>query len=158
VACAGSVAPPTTVLDLPQAQKTALHVSTISAEAAAGVVMTPDDLNRNVQQITDEIRASSASTLVPPGDPGVAQAKLMKITFTRYDGGNAFARFMLAGLGQIYIEGDVVLLDSQTMQVVAKYKVSKDFSFGGIYGGSTTIRDVEKGFARSVAEAIKPKT
>jgi hypothetical protein len=38
---------------------------------------------------------------------------------------------MLAGLGQIYIEGDVVLFDSQTMQAVASYKISKDFSFGG---------------------------
>ena len=81
----------------------------------------------------------------------------MKITFTRYDEGNAFGRFMLAGLGQIYIEGDVVLFDSQTMQAVASYKISKDFSFGGIYGGTTTIRDVEKGFALSVADAIKPK-
>jgi hypothetical protein len=155
---AGSVAAPTTDLDLPQAQKASFHLSTISGEAAPGVAMTPDDVSRITQQITAEIRASSPSVLVPPGDPGTTQAKLMKITFTRYDDGNLAARFMLAGLGQIYIEGDVVLIDSQTMQPVADYKVAKDFSFGGIYGVVTSIRDVEKGFARSVAEAIKPKT
>lgn len=44
------------------------------------------------------------------------------------------------------------------IQVVASYKVSNDFSFGGLYGGTTTIRDVEKGFARSVAETVKVKT
>lgn len=154
-ACAGSIAPPTAVLDLPQDQKTSLHVGAISADAAPGVVMTSDDLNRIVQLVTGEIRASSPDVLV---SPDAAQAKLMKITFTRYDEGNAFARFMLAGTGQIYIEGDVVLLDGQTMHVVADYKVSKDFSFGGLYGGTTTIRDVEKGFARSVAATIKQKT
>jgi hypothetical protein len=154
-ACAGSIAPPTTIVDLPQGQKASLQVSNISADGAPGVVITPDDLDRIVLLVTAEIRASSPETLAV-SDP--SQAKLMKITISRYDEGNAFARFMLAGLGQIYIDGDVVLLDGQTKQVVAEYKVPKDFAFGGLYGGSTTIRDVEKGFARSVAAAIKPKT
>ncbi len=120
--------------------------------------MTPDDVNRIIQQVEADIRATSPNVLAPAGTPPAPNATLMKITFTRYDEGSAFARFMLAGLGQIYIEGDVVLIDSQTQQVLGKYKVSKDFSFGGVYGVTTTIQDVEKGFARSVAAVIEPKT
>jgi hypothetical protein len=157
-ACAGSVAPPTTVTDLSQDQRASLHLSDITGEVGPGVAMTPDDVNRIVQQVAAEIRAASPNVLLTAGDPEAVQTKLMKMTFTRYDDGSAFARFMLAGLGQIYIEGNVVLLDTQTGQVLGQYKVSKDFSFGGIYGGITNIRDVEKGFARSVAEIVKPKT
>jgi hypothetical protein len=36
--------------------------------------------------------------------------------------------------------------------------ISKTFAFGGMYGGITNIHDVEKGFAKSVADAIRPKT
>jgi Domain of unknown function (DUF4410) len=152
-ACAGSVAPPTVVLGPPQGQQ--IFLRDVVAEAAPGVAMTPEDLKRNVQLVLAEIRASSPAVLQPSGEP---HAWLMKIIFTRYDEGNAFARFMLAGLGQIRIEADVLLLDPDTGQTVAKYQVAKDFSFGGIYGGTTTIQDVEKGFARSVAATVKQKT
>jgi hypothetical protein len=77
-----------------------------------------------------------------------------KIVFTQYDDGNAFARFMLAGLGQIHIDGTVVFTDATTGREIGKYKVSKDFAFGGIYGVATHIEDVEKGFARSVAAIL----
>jgi hypothetical protein len=80
----------------------------------------------------------------------------MNIVFTQYDEGNAAARFLLAGLGQIRIDADVSLLTPGSGATVATYKVSKDFSFGGLYGGTTNIHDVEKGFARSVAEIVKP--
>jgi hypothetical protein len=82
---------------------------------------------------------------------------VVKVVITKYDPGNAVARFMLAGLGQIRIEGDVVFSDAATGQQLAKYQVSKDFSFGGVYGGSTTIEDVEKGFAASVADILAKK-
>jgi len=135
----------------------ATALGTISGDVGPRVAMTQDDVNRIIQQITADIRTPSPSVLVPPSDPAVAPTTLMRITFTRYDDGDATARFMLAGLGQIYIEGDVVLIDGRTMQPVADHKIAKDFSFGGIYGGIATIQDVEMGFARSVAEAIKPK-
>jgi hypothetical protein len=78
----------------------------------------------------------------------------LKIVFTQYDDGNAFARFMLAGLGQIHIDGDVIFIDASSGQQLGAYKISKDFSFGGIYGGVTRIEDVEKGFAKSVAAIL----
>jgi len=35
--------------------------------------------------------------------------------------------------------------------------VSKQFAFGGVYGASTKIEDVEEGFTRSVAEILREK-
>ena len=37
----------------------------------------------------------------------------------------------------------------------AEYQVSKDFALGGIAGATTTVDDVEDGFAKSVAEVVK---
>jgi uncharacterized protein DUF4410 len=91
----------------------------------------------------------------PPADPrGGANVANVKIVFTQYDDGNAFARFMLMGLGQIHIDGNVIFTDAASGRQIAEYKISKDFAFGGIYGGTTRIEDVEKGFARSVAAIL----
>ncbi len=74
---------------------------------------------------------------------------------TNYDEGNAFARAMLAGLGQIHIDGDFALnLLSSGSETVADFTLQKTFAWGGIYGASTRIEDVEPAFAEGVAEAI----
>ena len=75
---------------------------------------------------------------------------------SRFDRGSAFARAMLIGLGQIRIEATVDLEDSSGARA-AEYKVSKDFALGGIAGATTTVDDVEDGFAKSVAEIVKTK-
>ena len=82
----------------------------------------------------------------------------MKIVFTQYDRGNAFARFMIAGAGQIRIDADVMIVDAGNGQLVAQYQVSKQFAFGGVLGASTRIEDVEEGFTKSVAEILRDKT
>jgi hypothetical protein len=71
-----------------------------------------------------------------------------------YDEGNAFARLMLAELGQMHIEGTVTLRDDATKAVVGEYEVSKTFAWGGVYGASTKIEQVQGGFAESVAAVI----
>ena len=77
---------------------------------------------------------------------------------TRYDEGSAFARFMLAGLGQIHIDGDFDLLllsqKDSSNESVAQFSLSKTFAWGGIYGGTTRIEDIEITFAGGVADAI----
>ena len=73
---------------------------------------------------------------------------------TRYDEGSAFARAMLAGLGQIQIDGKVSLRDRAQDALLGEYEVNKTFAWGGVYGASTTIRDVEEGFAQGVATLI----
>jgi hypothetical protein len=105
------------------------------------------------QKIKAYIQIAAPGVLDPAG---AAATDTMKVHFTKFDRGNAFARFMLAGLGQIRIEATVFLVDN-TGREVGKYEVAKDFSLGGMYGGSTTVEDVEDGFAKSVAEIVKTK-
>lgn len=83
------------------------------------------------------------------------RAFVLNSKITLYDEGNAFARFMLAGLGQIHIDGDFVLsLMPTENESIAEFTVQKTFAWGGAYGGSTRIEDVEPAFAEGVAEAI----
>ena len=62
---------------------------------------------------------------------------------------------MQAGLGQIHIAANVQLIDATSGNVTASYVVKKTFAWGGIYGGSTSIEDVETGFAASVVAIFK---
>jgi hypothetical protein len=73
----------------------------------------------------------------------------------RYDAGNAFARAMLAGLGQIHIDGEFVLsMVLPAAEQVAEFTISKTFAWGGLYGGTTRIEDVEPAFCEGVAKTI----
>jgi len=151
-ACADSVSAPTAVQPLSAPSLASLRVSDISADAAAGVEMSDGDFGLICQKVRGYIQAQSPAVLAT-GDG--TQLK-MHLHFTRFDRGNAFARMMLAGLGQIHIEATVAFTDAAGAPA-GTYTVSKDFALGGIYGGSTTVEDVEDGFAKSVAEIFKPK-
>jgi hypothetical protein len=148
-ACAGDVAKPDVVLQDIGPQRGAIQVSDVTSEAADGVQMRPDELQRVTARVKAEL-ARQAAAASP-------QNAHMKILFTKYDRGSAFARFLIAGAGQIVIEAEVSFLDDAGGQQIGKYKVSKDFSFGGIYGGSTSVEDVEGGFAKSVAALLQSK-
>ncbi len=134
-------------------QRRDLKVTSITTGKATNVAVTPADLDRITALIRAEMEARNASHILPEGSP---EGAVVGVTLTSYNEGNAFARAMLAGLGQIHIDGDVVVTDRKSGAVMASYKVSKHFAFGGIVGAVTSIQDVEKGFARSVAEAVLP--
>ncbi|GAA0711082.1 hypothetical protein GCM10009105_12760 [Dokdonella soli] len=76
------------------------------------------------------------------------------MSITRYEKGNAFARAMLAGLGQIHIDGDVQVYAMPEHNRTMAFSVQKTFAWGGIYGGTTTIEDIEQSFAESIANAL----
>jgi hypothetical protein len=76
------------------------------------------------------------------------------VNITRYDKGSSFARFMLAGLGAMHINADVMLKDYETKQGLGTFECKKTFAWGGMYGGSTRIEDIEEGFAKAVAASI----
>src|SRR5262249_56796423 len=78
------------------------------------------------------------------------------VTVTNYDKGNTFARFMLAGLGQIHIDAQVTLRDQDTDEL-GRFQVNKTFAWGGIYGAITRVEDVEDGFAGAVAHLLLSK-
>jgi hypothetical protein len=108
--------------------------------------------------VKTELGGLSSQGIVVAGSPEQLPTTKIKIIFTQYDKGNAVARFLLAGLGQIHMDADVIFIDGATGAQLGRYQVSKQFAFGGIYGGSTSIEDVEVGFAKSVAEILKTKT
>ena len=146
--CAESVAPPVAVQSMAPEQRSAVQVTDVKAEAVPGVIMTPMDLERLAE-------LSKANILAVTGSHPDGNAVTVKIVFTEYDKGNAFARFMLAGLGQIRISADVSVTENASGHLLGQYQVSKDFAFGGIYGASTRIEDVEEGFVKSVAEIFR---
>jgi hypothetical protein len=145
--CAGSVSKPLALQ--PLEQNAPLRLSDVSADAEQGVRMSEGDLGLISQKVKSYIEAESPDVFGNASD-----ALKMKIHFTRFDRGDAFARAMMAGLGQIKIDATVMLDDVGGKQVAA-YNVSKDFAFGGLVGATTTVEDVEEGFAKSVAEIVK---
>ena len=150
--CAESIAPPVVVQDL-AAQPQGIRITGVTAEARPGVIMTRFDLERIGQLVKAYISSQSPNSLIRAD----GSATRVNLVFTQYDKGNAFARAMLAGLGQIRIDADVMFVDEATGRILGQYQVSKDFAFGGIYGASTRIEDVEQGFAKSVAEIVRTK-
>jgi type IV secretory pathway protease TraF len=148
--CATSVSAPVAVQAL--SASAPLHISDISADAAPDVQVGEGDLGMITQKVRAYIQAEAPTVMSDAG----ASAYMMKIHVTRFERGNAFARAMLAGLGQIHIEGTIDLVDASGKKL-AEYKVSKDFALGGIAGGTTTVDDVEDGFAKSIAEIVKQK-
>ncbi|MEI6545084.1 MAG: DUF4410 domain-containing protein [Methylococcales bacterium] len=82
------------------------------------------------------------------------QTILSNIRIKNFEEGNAFARFMMAGLGQMHIDADVDLSDYKTHEALGKYEVTKTFAWGGLYGASQKITDIEEGFSDAVIETI----
>jgi Domain of unknown function (DUF4410) len=154
-ACAGTVNAPTLTSAPTKFDPATAAIGRVSAEAAPGVVMTPEDLRRISGMVQAELASSYPDRVIAAGGPRRSGGVNVKLLFTQYDAGNAVARLMLAGLGQIHIDAKVLLTDVTTGRTVATFEASKTFAWGGLYGGSTKIEDVEVGFARSVAEIFQ---
>ncbi len=154
--CAGTVNPPApTSAPTTNFDPAAAAIGRVSAEAARGVAMTPEDLGRISGLVQAELASTYPGRMIAAGGSRRPGAVNIKLVFTEYDKGDALARAMLAGLGQIHIAAKVLLTDATTGRTVATFEASKTFAWGGLYGGATRIEDVEVGFARSVAEIFK---
>ncbi len=79
---------------------------------------------------------------------------LIGVHITNYDKGNAFARFMIAGAGQIHVDGTISVYSLPNKIKLEEFNIQKTFAWGGIYGGATTIKEVGEGFAMGVAETV----
>jgi hypothetical protein len=129
-------------------------ISVVTSARGEASGMTAADQERIGALVAQKVTAGpppnrfTVSTTIDP------ETLRVSIEFTRYDEGNAFARLMLAGLGQIHIDAEVTLEDCARQVVVSKFEVTKTFSWGGIYGGTTCITDVEAGFAEAVAKVV----
>jgi hypothetical protein len=155
--CASSAGSVKTLVEPPVTETLGRYSRGIVASSSEGEAakMTASDRDRIVALVLRKVqeqmpgRFADVSTMTEAAD-----TLYVTINFTRYDEGSAFARMMLAGLGQIHINADVVGEDRVRQKVLMKSKVTKTFAWGGVYGGATGIRDVEEGFAEAVANVL----
>jgi predicted component of type VI protein secretion system len=119
-------------------------------DAAPGVSLFDYEKSRLTQEIEAKIAAKQQL------NPATGQPKAYEVdvTLTQYEKGNAFARAMLAGLGQIHIAGNVTvyLLPGRTQ--IGAFTIKKTFAWGGMYGGVTSMETIEQGFAEGIAAAV----
>ena len=105
-------------------------------------------------RLAEKIEQKIASRKILNNRNGDMKTYEVELLLTRYDKGNAFARAMLAGLGQIHIDGEVKLIELPERKLVGEFSIKKTFAWGGAYGASTSIEDIELVFADGIASAL----
>ena len=79
----------------------------------------------------------------------------LDVIITKYDEGDASVRFILAGLGNMYLDGDVILVDNKTNIKIREGSFKKKYSVGGLVGGMATMRDdLTSKVGKAIAEAL----
>jgi hypothetical protein len=157
--CASSAGTARAIDGAPRPDTTRFTKLSISATTRPDITMSVADQERIVQLVAARIKERATTRFSEVGSlPAAPDTLHVRMAFTRYDEGNAFARFMLAGLGQIHIDADVALAGGDGSVLLGRYTVTKTFAWGGIYGGVTSIKDVEAGFADAVADVVLGKT
>jgi hypothetical protein len=73
---------------------------------------------------------------------------------TKYEKGNAFARAMFAGLGQIHLDGTISVYQMPDHALLEDFDLQKTFAWGGAYGASTSMEQIEDTFADGVAATV----
>ena len=140
-----SVQPVTTQYQLGRDDNVSVNVSPVTGVAVDEV--TRQRVAQLIKQKIDILRMKASPSPVP-------REYEVNVRLTRYEEGNAFARAMLAGLGQIHVDAHITVFLLPDRIRVAEFDVEKTFAWGGIYGASMSIWDVEEGFAGGVAEGI----
>jgi hypothetical protein len=117
---------------------------------AADVSLLDIEKTRIAQRIEERVAAKKIR------NPAGAEPRNydVEVTLTRYEKGNAFARAMLAGLGQIHVDGNVRLYEQPEHKKVGDFLIKKTFAWGGIYGATVSMEDIETTFADGVAAAL----
>lgn len=122
----------------------------VAVNAIDGVAILPVEKERLSQQIEAKVLSKAHDAKPAPQPRNFA----IEVTLSQYEKGNAFARAMLAGLGQIHITGDVKVYLLPERTPIGEFTIKKTFAWGGIYGGITSMETVEEGFAEGVADAV----
>ena len=122
----------------------------VNVAAADRVAILPTEKERLGEKIKHSIDAKKISNR----RTGDGREYELDLQLSRYEKGSAFARAMLAGLGQIHIDGKVSVYQIPGHTLVGEFDVAKTFAWGGIYGASTSIEDIESSFADGIAAAV----
>jgi hypothetical protein len=126
----------------------------VAVVAALGVEMMDYEKTR----LTERLQVKLDSKKLLNTATGDKKEYEVNVTITRYEKGDAFARAMLAGLGQIHVDGTIKVCVLPNHAQVGEFTVNKTFAWGGLYGASTTIEDAELGFAEGVVDALTGET
>ncbi len=151
VGCAGTV--PKASFIAPPAKDTRVRSGDtvkVSVLTSAGVEMQASERTHLGEVIAEKLaqfQAQNAAT-------GAPAAYEVEVVVSRFEKGNALARALLGGLGQIRIEARVRLLMAENKSMVSAFVVKKTFAWGGMYGAVTGMEDIEPAFAEGVAAAL----
>lgn len=122
----------------------------VKVDAASNVKILPYAENRMTQEITQDIRDMQKNNPAT----GTLASYEVDVHLTRYDKGSKFERLMLAGLGQMHIDGNIDVYSLPQHKLQEAFSLNKTFAWGGVYGASTSIKDIETTFAKGVAETV----
>jgi hypothetical protein len=129
---------------------TAADQSSVKVDAPDEVKILPMERERLAQKIQMKIDARKSANVAV----GAPRTFSVELHLTRYQKGNAFARAMLAGLGQIHIDGKIDVYSMPDHTLVGEFDLKKTFAWGGIYGAATSMEDIETTFADAVAATV----
>jgi Domain of unknown function (DUF4410) len=127
------------------------------ADTAEVSITAPDSIKilpSEKERVAEKIKAKIDTRKAKNGqfrDPRTYQVVL---DVTRYEKGNAFARAMLAGIGQIHLDGTISVFLMPDHTLVGEFAMQKTFAWGGIYGASTSMETIEDTFCDSVAATV----
>ncbi len=157
VGCAGSPAASRALVELPEdvslSSFTSLQVEVESRKALA--------LDSSVESRISELiyakfkeRDSNWFEEVPAAEDD-PDTLVLSVRITKYEAGDPVARALQgAGYGQAHINAIVTIRGKLQSDILAKYSVKKTFAWGGVYGASTTIEDIEHGFAEAIVDLV----
>jgi hypothetical protein len=133
------------------------HVRFAKSDMVEIVVATKDRVeiaDFEKQRFAETIKTKIAEKQATSAEERLPLAYSVEVTLTRYDKGSALARAFLAGLGQIHVDGEIRVFSAPAHVALEEFTLEKTFAWGGIYGSSTSIEDIEKTFAEGVANAL----
>jgi hypothetical protein len=123
---------------------------TVKVSTAPGVAATQDEKDHFRYVVTDKLNERRAYNSAD----GDAKPCDVDIVVTRFDKGSKFARAMLTGLGQFHLDAHVQVLPSGGGASLNDFTVAKTFAWGGVYGASESIEDIEPSLAEAIAAAL----
>jgi hypothetical protein len=89
-----------------------------------------------------------------PMEP-VSGAVALKVELTQYKPGSAFGRAMLAGVGSAHLDFKATLIDAATGERLTSFSGEKTWAWGGAYGMSRGIEELEQNLAVELALYLK---
>jgi hypothetical protein len=107
-----------------------------AVEVVSNVPVPPGELSIMKQNIA--VALGRVFRAPPAGGPDDYH---VRVTITRYDEGSKAARFFLAGLGQMYLDGSVQVFTGDPPAVVRQGIFNKNYAVGGIMGASANMND-----------------